>query len=167
MLILNSRDFLDSTSTRMGTKRPCAPDCGTDNVPTSTHPFQSRPTKRLRPNTSNPHPAHSGAALNPIKAKIRDVTRLLKRSDDLPPGVRIEKERALAGHRQDLAEAEAEKRRQHMIGKYHMVRFFGQSLNHETRYTVLYSLRFYILIYRYSRAPKSHEKPEEAQCTYR
>ena len=109
----------------MGTKRPYAPDRGTENAPTPAQSIQSRPAKRLRPNTSKPHPVHSIAALNPIKAKIRDVTRLLKRSDDLPPGVRIEKERALAGYRQDLAEAEAEKRRQQMISKYHMVRFFG------------------------------------------
>ena len=96
-----------------------------DNASTSTKTMRPRPAKRLRPNTSKPHPTHFGVGLNPIKARVRDVTRLLEHSNDLPPGVRIEKERALAGYRQDLAEAEAEARKQQMIGKYHMVRFFG------------------------------------------
>ena len=42
----------------------------------------------------------------------------------MPEGIRIEKERALAGYKQDLEQAIAEKKRNEMIGKYHMVRFF-------------------------------------------
>ena len=40
----------------------------------------------------------------------------------------MEKERALAGYKQDLAAAHDEKAKQAIIKKYHMVRFFGASL---------------------------------------
>ena len=65
-------------------------------------------------------------SVNMVKSKIRDLTRLLDHAQHLPPGVRIEKERALVGYKQDLEAAKAEKYRQRMIKKYHMVRFFGQ-----------------------------------------
>lgn len=68
-------------------------------------------------------PANS-SSVNPIKSKIRDINRLLGHSDHLPAGVKIEKERALAGYKQDLENAYNEKRKQQMIKKYHMVRFF-------------------------------------------
>ena len=68
--------------------------------------------------------AHA-SSVNAIKKRIRDVTRKLERSDDLPANVRIEDERALAAYQQELSAAETEKMRQKMIRKYHMVRFFG------------------------------------------
>ncbi|KAG4031175.1 hypothetical protein MFRU_010g03000 [Monilinia fructicola] len=64
------------------------------------------------------------SSVNTIKKKIRDVTRKLERAQDLPANVRLEDERALAAYQQELASAEAEKIRQKMIKKYHMVRFF-------------------------------------------
>ena len=64
-------------------------------------------------------------SVNPLKKKIRDVSRLLSRSESLPAGVRVENERALASYKLELAEAMDERRRQKMIKKYHMVRFFG------------------------------------------
>ncbi|TVY85561.1 rRNA-processing protein efg1 [Lachnellula suecica] len=67
--------------------------------------------------------AHA-SSVNDIKKRIRDVTRRLQRVEDLPADVRIEDERALAAYQQELAAAEAEKIRQKMISKYHMVRFF-------------------------------------------
>ena len=63
-------------------------------------------------------------AVNPIKSKIRDLTRLLQHSDRLPADIRIEKERALVGYKQDLETALRDKHRSQMISKYHMVRFF-------------------------------------------
>ncbi|KAI4280981.1 MAG: hypothetical protein L6R35_005780 [Caloplaca aegaea] len=66
----------------------------------------------------------SSASVNALKSKIRDVKRVLEHARNLPLEVRIEKERALAGYRQDLEEAEHEKERQRMIKRYHMVRFF-------------------------------------------
>jgi hypothetical protein len=68
--------------------------------------------------------AHA-SSVNAIKKRIRDVTRRLDRSESLPANVRIEDERALTAFQQELASAEAEKIRQKMIKKYHMVRFFG------------------------------------------
>lgn len=64
-------------------------------------------------------------SVNSIKSKIRDVTRVLEHTQDLPMDVRIEKERALAAYKQDLDKAQRAKERQRMIKKYHMVRFFG------------------------------------------
>jgi rRNA-processing protein Efg1 len=72
--------------------------------------------------------AHA-SSVNAIKKRIRDVTRKLERADDLPADVRAEDERALAAYQQELASAEAEKIRQKMIKKYHMVRFFGKWSN--------------------------------------
>lgn len=64
-------------------------------------------------------------SVNAIKKRIRDVTRRLERSEDLPADVKLEDERALVAYQQELAAAEAENIRQKMIKKYHMVRFFG------------------------------------------
>ncbi|KAL8762774.1 MAG: hypothetical protein Q9203_007540 [Teloschistes exilis] len=63
-------------------------------------------------------------SVNAIKSKIRDVTRVLEHAQDLPMDVRIEKQRALIGYKQDLEKARKTKERQRMIKKYHMVRFF-------------------------------------------
>ncbi|KAL8948358.1 MAG: hypothetical protein Q9222_005454 [Ikaeria aurantiellina] len=74
-----------------------------------------------------PKPMHmksSSVSVNALKTKIRDVTRVLQHAQDLPLDIRIEKERALAGYKQDLEKAQTEKERQRMIKKYHMVRFF-------------------------------------------
>ncbi|KFZ12264.1 hypothetical protein V502_07183 [Pseudogymnoascus sp. VKM F-4520 (FW-2644)] len=64
------------------------------------------------------------SSVNAVKKRIRDVTRLLSRSEDLPADVRLENERALAAYQQELNAADEEKTRQRMIKKYHMVRFF-------------------------------------------
>ena len=85
-----------------------------------------KPTKK--PRRSDPptykKQAHA-SSVNAIKKRIRGVTRRLERAEDLPADVRVDDERALAAYQQDLAAADAEKTRQKMIKKYHMVRFFG------------------------------------------
>jgi hypothetical protein len=115
----------------MGTKRSHPPESdGRGGVHASRQALlppneQTRPKKKPRraePTVFKPQ------SVNPLKKKIRDITRLLERSEDLPPGVRIEHERALASYKQDLVAADVEKRRQKMIKKYHMVRFFGRHL---------------------------------------
>lgn len=68
----------------------------------------------------------SRLSINRLKKQIRDTTRVLNHSEKLPAGVRLEKERALVGYQHDLEQAALKKRRQRMITKYHMVRFFGQ-----------------------------------------
>ena len=72
------------------------------------------------------------SSVNAVKKRIRDVTRLLNRGDDLPADVRRENERALEAYKQELNEADEEKVRQQMIKKYHMVRFFGMLLHELT-----------------------------------
>ncbi|KAL8869487.1 MAG: hypothetical protein Q9174_004238 [Haloplaca sp. 1 TL-2023] len=74
---------------------------------------------------SHKAPVHTDSvSVNALKSKIRDVTRVLEHAQDLPMDVRIEKQRALAGYKQDLGKAQREKERQQMIKRYHMVRFF-------------------------------------------
>lgn len=83
-----------------------------------------RPAKKQR----NAEPARKqlhASSVNAIKKKIRDVSRRLERSENVPADIRVQDERALATYEQELADAEAEKTRQKMIKKYHMVRFFG------------------------------------------
>ncbi|KAI9679793.1 MAG: 18S rRNA maturation protein [Caeruleum heppii] len=89
----------------------------------NTRPQTQRAHVNKKPRTNGPSHGAS-TAVNPLKKKIRDLSRLLEHSQSLPAGLRIETERALAGYRQQLAAADSEKRRQKMIKKYHMVRFF-------------------------------------------
>ena len=67
----------------------------------------------------------SPVSVSALKSKIRDISRVLEYATDLPSDIRIEKERALAGYKQDLEQAQNEKELKLMIKKYHMVRFFG------------------------------------------
>ena len=87
---------------------------------TLKHPSKRRKINDLDPPTDKP------ASVNQLKSKIRDLTRALSHSDNLPAGVRIEKERALAGYKQDVDEIYEHKRRNELIKRYHMVRFFGR-----------------------------------------
>ena len=61
--------------------------------------------------------------MNSIKKQLHNLNRQLRL--DLPADIRVEKERAVAGYEQDLELALQEKKKQDMISKYHMVRFFG------------------------------------------
>ncbi|MCJ1384643.1 18S rRNA maturation protein [Xylographa soralifera] len=105
----------------MGTKRP-----STDAIHPSRKPnINGHSNKRHRSNPYDNGVHSSFHSANTLKSKIRDLTRLLDHSKDLPADVRTEKERALAGYRADLESAQDEKRRADMIKRYHMVRFFG------------------------------------------
>jgi hypothetical protein len=86
-------------------------------------PAKKKP-RRFEPPAAPKVQAHA-SSVNAIKKRMRDVRRRLERADGLPANVRDEDERALAAYEQELAEADAEKMRQKMIKKYHMVRFFG------------------------------------------
>ena len=109
----------------MGNKRPRLHE-NEDDGQVENHQERKRPKKRVRKNDQDtPRPS---TAVNHIKHKIRDLRRTLERSENLPADVRVEKERALAGYKLDLEKTEHEKKKQLMIKKYHMVRFFGQSL---------------------------------------
>lgn len=67
--------------------------------------------------------------VNPLKSRVRDLERLLGREGGrgLPADVRVERERELAACRRELAAEQGAIKRQDMIRKYHMVRFFGGS----------------------------------------
>ncbi|KAL8757061.1 MAG: hypothetical protein Q9199_002502 [Rusavskia elegans] len=94
--------------------------------------IKGRPQKK-KPRVSQSAPVHStSTSVNALKSNIRSVSRVLEHAQNLPLDVRIEKERALAGYKQDLDKAQHEKERQRMIKKYHMVRFFGQSSRTDT-----------------------------------
>ncbi|KAL8825760.1 MAG: hypothetical protein Q9170_007667 [Blastenia crenularia] len=88
-------------------------------APTRKQPHKS---KRKAPKAS--HVDSNSVSVSALRAKIRDVSRVLDHAQTLPLDVRIEKERALAGYKQDLETAQHEKERQRLIKKYHMVRFF-------------------------------------------
>lgn len=115
----------------MSTKRKYIDDGETVHPSRQANFQSSKPAKKARNNNgSGPKPyktqAHA-SSVNLIKKKIRDVTRRLDRSEDLPANVKAEDERALEMYKEELAEAENEKVKQAMIKRYHMVRFFGQS----------------------------------------
>jgi hypothetical protein len=90
-------------------------------------PAKKKP-RRFEPPQEPRVQAHA-SSVNAIKKRIRDVRRRLERADDLPANVRHDDERALAAYEQELAAADAEKTRQKMIKKYHMVRFFGMIIS--------------------------------------
>ena len=107
----------------MGIKRPHHHD---DSMPQSMSRRKPiHPSKRPKSNDFAP-PSTKPASVNQLKSKIRDLTRALEHSDHLPAGVRIEKERALAGYKQDVEKILDDRRRNELIKKYHMVRFFGR-----------------------------------------
>lgn len=112
-------------STDMGIKRPHHD--GSMPSESASPRTPNHPSKRRRSNDFA-IPANKSASVNQLKSKIRDLTRALEHSDHLPAGVRIEKERALAGYKQDVEKIHEDKRKNELIKKYHMVRFFGGSL---------------------------------------
>ncbi len=87
------------------------------------NPKPAKKPRRFEPPTYKKQA--NASSVNAIKKRIRDVTRRLEHSEDLPADVKLEDERALAAYQQELFSAEGEKIRQKMIKKYHMVRFFG------------------------------------------
>lgn len=113
------------TSTDMGIKRPHHD--GSMPSESASPRTPNHPSKRRKSNDFA-IPAIKSASVNQLKSKIRNLTRALEHSDHLPAGVRIEKERALAGYKQDVEKIHEDKRKNELIKKYHMVRFFGGSL---------------------------------------
>jgi len=75
----------------------------------------------------------STKSVNPLKTRIRDLSRELKHKEGLPAHVRANKERELAAHRTDLASAMQKRTKSAMIAKYHKVRFFGMNPWHGLR----------------------------------
>ncbi|KAI9888386.1 MAG: 18S rRNA maturation protein [Vezdaea aestivalis] len=83
------------------------------------------PEKKTRPYRPRPvDPSAPNQFVGPIKKKLRSSTRLLEHRPDLPAEERARHEQAVEKYTVELEEAMAEKHRQKMIQKYHMVRFF-------------------------------------------
>lgn len=93
-------------------------------------------TKRRKKKKASVPELSGGAArpkkhkVNPLKARVRDLERLLAREGGrgMPANVRVERERELAACKHELAGEQGAIKRQEMIRKYHMVRFFGEPL---------------------------------------
>lgn len=123
---------------------------------TTNHPSKRRRSDHFAP------PSTRSLSVNQLKSKIRDLTRALEHSDHLPAGVRIEKERALAGHKQDVEKIHEDKRKNELIKRYHMVRFFGASCLWPTHVKLGYQ---WAKCSDMKRAPESHKSLQKAQET--
>ncbi|TKA24393.1 hypothetical protein B0A50_06713 [Salinomyces thailandicus] len=82
--------------------------------------------KRQKPNNLGKKSFKKAHAVNDLKSQVRSLRRLLERNDDLPPTIRIEKERALRTAQHELEEEQKAKKRSDMIGQYHKIRFFDR-----------------------------------------
>jgi hypothetical protein len=71
----------------------------------------------------NAHPKRY--ATRPLKDGIRDLERMLKGAN-MPADIRQARERELEALRLELVKMAADKEKQEMIGRYHMVRFFDR-----------------------------------------
>jgi hypothetical protein len=107
----------------MGTKRSHAQM--SSNGSSLIHPSRksniSPPKRKRRRTPEKPTPT----SVNPLKKRVRDLTRLLERAENMSADVRMDNERALAAYKQELVAAEEEKLKKKMAKKYHMVKFFG------------------------------------------
>lgn len=73
-----------------------------------------------------------------VRKRARTIERLFQRDNSkLPANVQNDLERELAAHKQRIEDEDFKKKRSRMIGKYHMVRFFGES--HSSRAFCLFS----------------------------
>ncbi|KAI6246097.1 rRNA-processing protein efg1 [Erysiphe necator] len=103
-------------------------DANSQNVHESRH-FQVygknlKLNKKRRSQEQNSHIIKSSSSINAIKKKLRDVNRRLGRPETISAEMQVEFERARDAYQLELNAAIAEKTRQRMIKKYHMVRFF-------------------------------------------
>ncbi|UJO12777.1 rRNA-processing protein efg1 [Fulvia fulva] len=111
----------------MATKRS-APDSSSNN---DSRPHWKRPKHQgvFQPKNPENHGKNSfkkAHTVNDLKKTVRNITRLLEKSKDLPANIRVEKERQLQTATRDLQIAEKARKRSEMIGKYHKIRFFDR-----------------------------------------
>lgn len=91
------------------------------------HPKRKTPYSKPKPKSSQSQEREEKQypSVNDLKRRIRDVKRLLAKTD-LPADKRIIQERALSGYEKELADEERRRERSRMIKKYHFVRFLGK-----------------------------------------
>ncbi|KAI0010133.1 hypothetical protein F4779DRAFT_323465 [Xylariaceae sp. FL0662B] len=63
-------------------------------------------------------------SMNWVKKRVRTIERRFNTGQNMPANVHHDLERELAHHKQKIDEVADEKKRKHMIKKYHMIRFF-------------------------------------------
>lgn len=108
----------------MGKKRKRPHPDGESSGHGAENAARKRP-RTQRAHKAKPQPADSDS-FHAIKKRARAIGRLLARENTkLPADKQNELERELAAHKQRIADAQSKKDRSKMIGKYHMVRFFG------------------------------------------
>ncbi|KAI7341307.1 hypothetical protein KC315_g193 [Hortaea werneckii] len=106
----------------MATKRP------NPSVHPSRHaqvPEEPR-RKKQKPDNLGKKSFKKAHTVNDLKSQVRSLRRMLEHNDDLPPNVRIEKERALRTAQHELDEEQRAKKRSDMIGRWHKIRFFDR-----------------------------------------
>ena len=84
-------------------------------------------SKRWKPSGKGKAKGKEGTNIYARK-RSRDIQRRLMRDQKLPADVRAGFEKELASLKEDVATNSFQKQRSAMISKYHMVRFFGESI---------------------------------------
>lgn len=163
------------STAHMKRKRADDADAGNHGRGYKQHkPYSKGPKPTRNPGSkyshSRPGPSKSAEeeeaqkSINKLKSRIRDLRRLLAHTDSdpknrMPQGIRIERERELESCKHELEEKQTAKReakfRNDIIGKYHMVRFFGESICNRTCLPSLIMLR----------TAKGYENPEAPSQT--
>lgn len=107
----------------MGTKRSFSEvEAGDHGAKERKHRDKKPQFKKLKRKEEN---------INWVKKRARTIERLFQRDNaKLPANVQKDLERELAAHKQRIDDEKFRKRRSDMIGKYHMVRFFGMCSSH-------------------------------------
>lgn len=109
-------------------------------------PSKNQHTRRTKSESAKSADEEAQKSINALKSRVRDLSRLLRHADSdeknrMPQGIRIERERELESCRHELEEKQTAQReskfRSDIIGKYHMVRFFGKSLSHKNHRRLL------------------------------
>ncbi|PYI07305.1 hypothetical protein BO78DRAFT_396602 [Aspergillus sclerotiicarbonarius CBS 121057] len=112
-----NRDFDTDTTTTTTTTT-------TTHTHTTTH-AHDQDAQPSRKKIHLPKKEHKYPSVNELKKRIRDVKRLLNKTD-LPADARIVQERALSGYEKDLEDELKRRDRSKMIKKYHFVRFLDR-----------------------------------------
>lgn len=97
----------------------------------SPEPYSSGPSKKQKQSGKSKNRPNEGSS-QWARKRARNIDRLLQRNQDLPANVRNDLERELAAHKTTVTDKAFQKKRSAMIGKYHMVRFFGKWFEMET-----------------------------------
>lgn len=121
----------------MGTKRKLeAAPSGASDVNNDREQISAPHKKKSKPGPDplgrNRRALPRKNAVNPLKERIRDIKRLLGHAESMPADQRVELERELSVLQHDLEVALSENHKQTMIGRYHMVRFFGMRASPDT-----------------------------------